>query len=222
MQQTDHVAQSENSKKHEMTPQQKSERKQRVLTQGTPSVVRNISDAIVIKEGDIFFLTLPDGRVPMSEGHGYGLYYHDCRYLNGFEMKIAGVRPSSLVASAERGYMSVFELTNPDLHMQDGTLIEKEKIGIEWERMLDNEKLMLSDLLTFENYSEEPASFPLSFRFRAEFEDIFDVRGLLPKKLGKLHPSKWEGDALTFAYDGADGLYRSVSIYLLGATQGHT
>ena len=70
MQQTDHVAQAVATTKHDLTPKQKSERKQRVLTQGTPSVVRNISDAIVIKEGDIYFLTLPDGRVPMRRGMG--------------------------------------------------------------------------------------------------------------------------------------------------------
>jgi glycogen debranching enzyme len=128
-------------------------------------------------------------------------------------MKLANVRPSSLVASAERGYMSLFELTNPDLRMENGTLIQKENIGIEWERVLDSKKHVLSDLITFENFNHEKAAFPISFQFRAEFEDVFAVRGLLPKKLGKLQPSKWEGGALNFMYDGADGLYRSVSIY---------
>lgn len=213
MQQTDHVAQAESIEKHNLTPEEKHERKQRVLTQGTPSVVRNISDAIVIKEGDIFFLTLPNGNVPMDEGHGYGIYYHDCRFLNGYEIKLANMSPSSLVASAERGYMSLFELTNPDLRMEDGTLVEKEHIGIEWERVLDNKKHVLSDLFTLENFSQDKVAFPISFQFRAEFEDVFAVRGLLPKKLGKLHPCKWEEGALNFMYDGADGLYRSVSIY---------
>ena len=109
--------------------------------------------------------------------------------------------------------MSVFQMTNPDLRMQDGTLIEKEHIGIEWKRVLDSKKLLLSDLLTFENFGTEHATFPISLTFRAEFEDVFAVRGLLPKKLGKLQPTRWEAGALNFLYDGADGLYRSVSVY---------
>src|SRR4051812_14255914 len=166
MKQTDHVKQDE-SKKTKLTAEQKHERKQQVLTQGTPSVVQTISDAIVIKEGDIFFLSTPDGRVPMDEGHGYGLYYHDCRFLNGYDIKMAGLTPSILVASAERGYRSVFELTNPDLHLEDGTVIEKEQIGVEWERILDCEKRMLSDLFTLENFSQKSITLPLTFSFRA-------------------------------------------------------
>ncbi|HEY8490086.1 MAG TPA: glycogen debranching N-terminal domain-containing protein, partial [Dehalococcoidia bacterium] len=59
--------------------------------------------------------TLPqeerDGSVLVKDSHGFGLYYHDCRYLNGYELRLAGTEPHPLVSTAARGYMAVFELT---------------------------------------------------------------------------------------------------------------
>ena len=51
--------------KHQLSPQEQEERKQRVLTHGAPAVVRSIADAVVVKDGNLFFLTEPDGRVPL-------------------------------------------------------------------------------------------------------------------------------------------------------------
>jgi hypothetical protein len=112
--------------KYGVSPQEQQERKQRVLTQGTPAIVCSIADAVVIKDENIFFLTEPDGRVPLGDDHGFGLYYHDCRFLNGYELKLAGTTPQALVSTAERGFMAVFQLTNPDIRMADDTLIRKE------------------------------------------------------------------------------------------------
>src|SRR5919201_1754269 len=99
------------------------QRKWRVLTHTTPAITPPIADAVVIKDENLFFLTTRDGRVPLRGAHGFGLYYHDCRYLNGYELRLAGVRPSALVASAGRGYMAVVELTNPDIKLRDGTIV---------------------------------------------------------------------------------------------------
>ena len=105
---------------HPTTPEERQERKQRIQTHGRSSVTRSIADAIVIKAGDMFFLSEPNGRVPLGGTHGYGLYYHDCRFLNGYELKLAQTDPDLLAASADRGFRSFTELTNPDLKATDG------------------------------------------------------------------------------------------------------
>jgi len=51
-----------------LSDREKHERKQRVLTKTTPSLAGSIADAVVIKNGDCFFLTDPDGRVPLKKG----------------------------------------------------------------------------------------------------------------------------------------------------------
>ena len=35
-------------------------------------------------------LTTKNGFVPLENGHGFGLYHNDCRFLDGYVMAIAG------------------------------------------------------------------------------------------------------------------------------------
>src|SRR5438309_1516051 len=80
------------------------------LVPGTTSSTRSIAHAVVVKDEDTFFLTEPDGSVPLEPGHGFGLYYHDCRFLNGYELFIGGRKPEGLVWNADRGFMAVLGL----------------------------------------------------------------------------------------------------------------
>jgi hypothetical protein len=194
------------------SPQEQQERKQRVLTHGTPAIVQSIADAVVIKNENIFFLTEPDGGVPLAGEHGFGLYYHDCRYLNGYELKLDGLTPHVLVSTAERGFMAALQLTNPDIRTPNGRLIHKEQIGLKWERLLDADRLVLHDRITIQNFALGPIEFPLSLAFRAGFEDVYAVRGLLAEQLGTLRQPSWRDGALSFVYAGRDGLYRALVI----------
>jgi glycogen debranching enzyme len=212
MQQQEPVPTTSEHRPH-LSEQEKHERKQRVLTQGTPSIVRSIADAVVAKDEAVFFLAKPDGSVPLDREHGLGLYYHDCRYLNGYEMRLADTDPQSLVSNEARGFMAVFQLTNTDLRMADGKLISKESLGVKWERVIDAARPALHDLITFENFGLQQVELPVSLTFRAGFEDVFAVRGLLPEKLGQLHQPVWTDDCLGFIYEGGDGLYRSLSVH---------
>jgi hypothetical protein len=101
-----------------LTPAEKQKRKQRVLTQGIPSVTSSIADAVVIKNEDVCLLTQPDGNVPRGESHGFGLYYHDCRYLSSYRLELGHLKAEVVVSSAERGFMATFELTNPEIKLR--------------------------------------------------------------------------------------------------------
>ena len=198
---------------HQMSPEERQKRKDHMLTHGRSSMTRSIAEAVVIKGEDLFFLTEPDGSVPIEGGHGFGLYYHDCRFLNGYEMKINGARPDKLVSTAAHGFMMVIELTNPDLQESDGRVIKKETIGMKWTRLLDSTGPALVDSIAFRNFGIDPVELPFSLTFRGEFEDVFAVRGMLPQEKGKLRPPHWEDGSLRLLYDGADGMYRSLSIH---------
>src|SRR5207244_4425995 len=107
----------------------------------------------------------------------------------------------------------------PDLRTAGDRLIPKETIGIKWERVIDGTGLALHDLLTFQNFGRQRVEFPVSLTFRGKFEDVFTVRGLLPKKRSLLRPPAWKGGALGFVYKGSDGLYRSLTIHFSPAAQ---
>jgi glycogen debranching enzyme-like protein len=99
-------------------------------TQGARSVVPSIADAIVIKDGDVFLLTKPGGSVPLEGPHGYGLYCDDCRFLDGYVLRLAGQPPVPLAASAAHGYEADFQLTNPEIRPPNGVPIPQETLGI--------------------------------------------------------------------------------------------
>jgi glycogen debranching enzyme len=193
--------------------QAKQERKRRVLTHGTPSITASIADAIVIKRANIFFLCANDGCVSFDTDHGLGLYYNDCRYLNGYQLTVAGVQGRSLLATAAEGYRALFELTTPDIELPNGETVVKESIGIRWEHLLDGDAHALYDRITIRNFTLERRTLPIVLRLRAEFEDVFLVRGMLPPE-GERQSTEptWKDGTLRFRRRGIDGRKRELAV----------
>src|SRR5579885_2853808 len=105
------TARPRRSAPHHISPEEQHHRRQRVLTQGIPSIAGSISAAVVAKHDNLSFLAPRNGEIPLHGRHGFGLYYHDCRYLNGYEMLIGDVHPESLAATAAAGSRAAFQLT---------------------------------------------------------------------------------------------------------------
>ncbi|MGE5262664.1 MAG: glycogen debranching N-terminal domain-containing protein [Acidobacteriota bacterium] len=208
-------AQAEDKPLLSLSQEKKHERRQRVLKHGATALVRSIASAIVVKNEDVFFLTETDGSVPLQGYHGLGLYFHDCRYLKGYELHIARVRPEVLASAAHRTFMADLDLTNPEIHLANGHLIRREQIGIRWTRILDGGECELYDSITIQNFGLDEIEFPVTLTFDAAFDDVFQVRGAEPEKRGYLHPPVWDDHVLRFAYDGADGVFRGLSVHFL-------
>lgn len=172
----------------------------------------NVATAIVIKDEDLFFLTDPTGDVPLNNEQGFGLYYHDCRFLQGYEFRIARARPNALATTSGQGSTSQFILTNPDVSQLNGTKLAKQSVGITWHRTIQALDLTVRDVIAVTNYIADSIQVGLSFVFQAGFADIFEIRGLHPKKTGRHEKPAWKRGALCFAYDGADGIYRTLRI----------
>lgn len=171
----------------------------------------NIANAIVIKDADIFVLCQNDAGLPVDDDQGFGLYYHDCRFLKGYEVSIGKSRLNALASSAAHGYKAEFELTNRDLSSSQNR-IKKQSVGFNWQRIVQGSKLSVHDVIKCTNYTVEPVQFVLTFVFEAGFQDIFEIRGANPTQIGKKRMPKWHRDTLVFSYDGADGLRRTVAI----------
>ena len=172
----------------------------------------------MIKDEDLFFLTDPSGDVPLDNDQGFGLYYHDCRFLQGYEFRIARTQPNALAATSGQGATSQFVLTNPDLRQLNGTKLAKQSVGITWQRTVQALGLTVRDVISVTNYVADSIQFNLSFDFQAGFADIFEIRGLHPKKIGRPERPAWHRGALWFKYDGADGIYRTLRITIRSAS----
>lgn len=184
------------------------QRKQDVLTHGRPSMVASIAEALVIKDESLYFLCDEHGDVPMRGDHGLGLYYHDCRYLDGYEVRIAGDTMNPLVASATHGHGVVIELTNSEITPATGDLIPKESLGVKLERLVDGRAAVLHDRITLRNFGVEAVSLPVSFHVRSGFDDVFAVRSLTSGRHGELTAPAWHGDVLRLDYLGGDDVCR--------------
>jgi glycogen debranching enzyme len=201
------------------TKRQNNERKLRLQSDGRSSVTRSIAQAVVLKDRDLFFLSEEDGSVPLNGEHGLGLYYHDCRYLSGYEFKFGAAKPIELVCTAAPGFGTMLELTNPDLRINNRKLIRKDEIGIKLERVLDNDQPAPRDVFRLHNYGPECVEFPIDFVVESSFKPLFVVRGLLKQKLGNHCPPSWKEGQLIFGYHGADNIERVLSIQFLPIPQ---
>jgi len=182
----------------------------RVLQHGRASITSSVADAVVVKHDELFFLCDRNGDVPFDPAHGLGLYYHDCRYLDGYELRVGGKQGERLTSGAGQGFWATFELTNPDLESDDGRRIDKESLGIRWERTLDTDARALRDTIALTNFSLDAVHVPVAIRLRARFDSVLGVRGADQKQRGTLHPPCWRGGVLEFRYDGADGIRRTM------------
>jgi glycogen debranching enzyme len=182
------------------------------VTKTRPTGVESLAQAIVMKKDNLFFLAQRDGHVPMTGNHGLGLYYRDCRYLNGYELTLGGLPPVGLSASAAVGAVGIFSLTNPELVLPSGERVDKEQLGLAWHRVLAAETPALRDELRFQNFSLTPIRFSIALTFRSAFEDVYVVRGLTKAARGHVQSPQWHGDVLTLAYRGEDGMTRALSI----------
>ncbi len=182
------------------------------MSSGQPeSIPRNVARAVVIKNEDIFLLAEHDGGFPAGNKDGFGLYYHDCRYLDGYQLRIADTVPNPLVSTAARGSAAQFELTNEALRVGEHAIPEQ-TFGITLERAVDAHEIAIHDCWSIENYDVEQHELPLSFRFHSQFEDIFVIRGMHPKNVGKPNKPSWQNRVLVLSYDGADGLNRGLEV----------
>lgn len=183
------------------------------LLRTIPSRTLSIDDSLTLKDGNLFFLCKNFGDVPFAEESAEGLYYHDCRYLDGYELRLADKPMDPLVSTSAKGYQALIELTNPDLYRPDGGLFaHSEEIGIKWTRTLDEASLTLTDEITLRNFGPRSLTLPVSLRFTAGFQDVFAVRSLAGERRGTLQPSEWDEECLHYRYDGCDGVVRQVWI----------
>jgi glycogen debranching enzyme len=180
-----------------------------------PARTPSIANSLVLKDGDLFLLSEPSGDVPLGRLHAAGLYYHDCRFLDGYELRVAGHPLEVLVSTAGRGYQSLVELTNPELISPGGEVVAHlETIGVTWTRTLEGSAPALYDIIAIRNFGHRRVVLPLTLAFHAGFQDVFSVRSLDFEPLGTVRLPRAQGPRLDLEYLGEDGIERRVAVVL--------
>lgn len=170
----------------------------------------NLEDTVVIKGGNLFVVSMRDGRIPTAGRHPLGLYYRDCRFLSAYELRIGGSIPLLLVASDALGIEAVHEMTNPDLMIHDGSVLAAQTLQIRLERRFAAPHAM-RDLVTVRSHHRATLRLPLELRLAADFEPMLAIRGLVPGRRRAPTPRADRGSIVIEA-TGRDGVLRSTTI----------
>ncbi|MDE3113430.1 MAG: amylo-alpha-1,6-glucosidase [Chloroflexota bacterium] len=182
------------------------EQRKKVLTQAHPAKVARTTNAIVCKYGSLFFTSNEAGDVPITpEEHGLGLYLADCRYLDGYELKVEGLTATALSSASAQGYETLHHLSTPDVRGK----LPKDGIGIVRHRVARDDALY--EVTTFHNYAREKVSFRVRLSFRSSFKDLFNIRGFVEDH-GQTRRAERRGDSVVLRYDGLDKKRRTTTI----------
>ncbi len=171
----------------------------------------NLADTVVLKEDNAFLVSLPDGDVPLAGHHPLGLYMDDCRFLSGHELRLSGVRPRLLVASAATGSDAVHELTNPELRLSDGSVLALQTLQVRLERSL-GEPATLHEHIHVHLYGREALQIDFELALAADFQPMLAIRGMAPA--GADEPAEPEPVAggVRFGARGRDGVRRTTTV----------
>lgn len=177
-----------------------------MLSQHAPSRTASIAHALVLKDGAVALVTEPDGSIPHAEGHGSGLYWKDVRWLDGYALTLDGKQPDALFAGEADGSRALLQLS--DAGREGGG----RELGVTIHRALDGARQALHDRIELRNYALEPKDVVVDLRFKASFDDIFLVRGLLDAPARAPVRTERIDRGLRFARTGLDGLTRRVEV----------
>jgi glycogen debranching enzyme len=183
---------------------------EQTVRDNAPVLVTDLaSKTLAVKEGETFLYTDLEGNLDHGGDYGLGLYSRDTRFLSHFRMTISGRDPVLLSSSAERGYMSHVDLTNPALFDGDEEAVPQQTLNIRRIRAVNGR---LFERVRVKNYNALAVELDLEFSFGADFADIFEVRGMADETRPRPDPPMLEGRCLTFSALGRDGLRRSTLI----------
>jgi glycogen debranching enzyme len=172
-------------------------------------LIRDIRDALVIREQDLFLLTDTSGNVPPDNPSGFGLYHQDTRHLSVYDFSFADARPVVLLSTAELGFSEEQMLTNPAMPCLQGRILPRGSVEARRQRVVQG---VLEETLCVTNYNIFPIEIDVVYTLDADFVDIFEVRGSTREKRGQILPPRMEDGTMIFAYVGLDDRRRETRI----------
>lgn len=168
----------------------------------------SIDDGVrVLKDEESFAVFDRHGdAVPGRSSHG--VYADGTRHLSMLILSIGGCRPLLLKSTIHPdNILLAIDLTNPDC---PGLDIEADTVHVFRSKVL--REGTLHERLRLTNHGLVPVRFPLTYRFAADFVDLFEVRGSQRTQRGRHLEPKLGDTTLRFGYVGLDDVVRLTEI----------
>src|SRR5438270_603463 len=169
-----------------------------------------LEDRVILKENRVFAMSDENGDIPINNQFGFGLYHLDTRFLSGFEVRLGDSVPILLSSSVDRAYVATFQLVNPAIRGLDGKPVARQTLSLRRTRFLHEG---LHERIGILNCNPGQVEFTLDLAFKADFQDIFGVRGYrFEQPLGEADPVEVTDFGFRFGYNGADGIRRQTEV----------
>ncbi len=172
----------------------------------------------VLKHGETFAVFDRYGDIqPVGRGM-LGLYHEGTRFLSRLSLSLQEGRPLLLSSTIkEDNALFTVDLTNADVHRHGRVVIPRGTIHLCRSTFLWQGTCF--HRLRLANFGLMPVEVAFSLRFEADFADVFEVRGFARSRRGHRLPAIVDGDSVTLAYEGLDGLLRRTKIVCAPAAE---
>jgi glycogen debranching enzyme len=158
----------------------------------------------ILKKDDAFAVFDPKGDFLSGFGSSDGFYFHDTRYVSHYELLIGGMRPILLSSAlTDDSTMLVSDLANPDLFAGQSLILEHDAIHIRRSKFLTAG--ICHERILIRSFAARHVSVPLELRFRSDFADIFEVRGLKRLRRGSFLDPVRTNETIELSYAGLHG-----------------
>jgi glycogen debranching enzyme len=163
--------------------------------------------AHVLKHEDCFAALDAFGDAQGMGAGAEGLFLADARHLSRLALLVAGARPQ-LLSSAVRDDNSalVVDMAGPASVEGGRRRGAFDAVHIRKVIRLGEDAIIVR--LELSDFGVVAASLPIEFRFDADFADIFQLRGAVPRQPGRRLDDEVATDRAVLAYLGRDGVTR--------------
>jgi len=165
----------------------------------------------VLKHADTFGIFDRRGNVRPLGIEDHGIFYQGTRFLSQSDFSINGKAPLLLSSNVkEDNDFLVVDLTNPDMDDEKGNFVSRGTLH--FVRTICLWEGRCFERMRISNFGQQTIAFKLFMKFKADYQDIFEVRGISRKQRGNLFPVETGKDFLVLGYKGLDGKARKTRI----------
>jgi glycogen debranching enzyme len=176
------------------------------------TAVRSPDSAGVLKADDAFVVFDRMGDIQGPGLGEQGLYFEDTRYLSRLTLRLGVARPV-LLSSRVRADNDCFgaDLTNPDITRESALVLPRDTVHLFRRRFLWKDSLY--EQVRVWNYAPTAIAVPVWIAFGADYADIFEVRGIVRERRGRLLDPVITGDQVELGYEGLDREIRRTALH---------
>lgn len=169
------------------------------------------SRTLVLKHAETFAVFDRHGDIhPVGFGE-QGIFHEGTRFLSSLVLTIDGQRPLLLSSTVRKNNsLLAVDLTNPDLYKDERLVTQQDTLHILRSKFLWES--VCYERLEIVNFGTEPIAIQLGLDVKADFSDIFEVRGQHRDRKGRRLDPIANRNSISIPYVGLDDVTRTTRI----------